>query len=52
MLLAHVAGIPVEETLLALAPCGVAGLGAILAYASQRAQRWRPSRVRVRRARE
>jgi hypothetical protein len=38
MILAHVAGVPVEETFLALAPVGVAGVGAWL---GQLARRWR-----------
>lgn len=41
MLVAHIAGIPVEETLLGFAPLGVAGVGALLAYASRRARGWR-----------
>jgi hypothetical protein len=41
MLLGHIAGIPVEETLLGLAPFGVAGLGALVAYWSARTRRWR-----------
>jgi hypothetical protein len=36
MIGAHVAGIPVEETLLGFAPLGVAGVGALVAYATQR----------------
>jgi hypothetical protein len=35
-ILGHVAGIPVEETLLGLAPLGVAGVGALAAFATQR----------------
>jgi hypothetical protein len=46
MPLAHIAGVPVEESLLALAPLGAAGLGAIVATASHRARRWRPHRRR------
>ena len=33
---AHIAGIPVEETLLGFAPVGVAGVAAIVAYGPQR----------------
>jgi predicted alpha/beta-hydrolase family hydrolase len=39
MILAHIAGVPVEETLLALAPVGVAGVGAWLAQLGHRARR-------------
>lgn len=47
MLLAHVAGVPVEELLLGFAPLGVAGFGALLAYGLHRTQRWRhPGRQR------
>jgi hypothetical protein len=31
MVIAHIAGLPVEETLLALAPVGAAGVGAVVA---------------------
>ena len=34
MILAHIAGIPVEETLLSLGPVGLAGLG-MLAFAAR-----------------
>ncbi|HEV7753565.1 MAG TPA: hypothetical protein VGO71_18585 [Baekduia sp.] len=37
-ILGHVAGMPVEETLLGFAPLGVAGAGALAAYATQRAR--------------
>lgn len=47
MLLAHIAGVPVEESLLALAPLGVAGVGALVATAAHRARRWRPHRRRT-----
>lgn len=36
---AHIAGIPVEETLLALAPAGLLGLGVALRSATTRAAR-------------
>jgi hypothetical protein len=39
--LAHIAGIPVEETVLGLAPLGLAGIGMLSAYAAQRARAWR-----------
>jgi hypothetical protein len=48
VILAHVAGVPVEETLLGLAPLGAAGLGAFAAYARGRASRLRPRRRRHR----
>jgi hypothetical protein len=35
-ILGHVAGIPVEETLLGFAPLGVAGAGALVACATHR----------------
>ena len=35
IVLGHIAGIPVEETLLALAPVGVAGVGAWLAQVAR-----------------
>ena len=38
MILAHIAGVPVEETVLALAPVGVAGVGVWL---GQFVRRWR-----------
>jgi hypothetical protein len=44
MLVAHIAGVPVEETLLGLAPLGVAGFGALLAHGLQRTKRWRHPR--------
>lgn len=47
MLLAHIGGVPVEESLLALAPLGAAGLGALVATAAHRARRWRPRRRRA-----
>ena len=50
LVLAHIAGVPVEETLLGVAPLGVAGLGALLAYAMQRARAWRRPRRPPRRA--
>jgi hypothetical protein len=36
MILAHIAGVPVEETLLGLAPIGVVGLAVALATARDR----------------
>ena len=36
MIVGHMAGVPVEETLLGFAPLGIAGLAALTAYASQR----------------
>ena len=39
MILAHIAGVPVEETLLAFAPVGVTGLGVWLAGLAHRARR-------------
>ena len=44
MVVAHIGGIPVEETLLALAPVGVAGAGAMVAGWFQRVRRHRPIR--------
>jgi hypothetical protein len=42
---AHVAGMPVEETLLGFAPLGLAGAGAVAAYASHRMRAaWRRAR--------
>jgi uncharacterized membrane protein AbrB (regulator of aidB expression) len=38
MIVAHVAGIPVEETLLGFAPLGLAGVAAVAAYVTQRAR--------------
>ena len=38
MIIAHIAGIPVEETLLSLAPVGIAGIGAWLAHLVHRAR--------------
>jgi hypothetical protein len=47
---AHVAGVPVEETLLGLAPLGLAGVSALGAYAAQRARAlWRRERRAARR---
>lgn len=45
MISGHIAGVPVEETLLSLAPLGAAGVGALVAYASQRARAWRHPRA-------
>ena len=42
MILAHIAGVPVEETLLSLAPVGIAGFGIWFAQLAQRARRIRP----------
>jgi len=39
MIVAHIAGIPVEETLLALAPVGAAGAGVWFAQIARRARR-------------
>jgi hypothetical protein len=36
MIGAHVAGMPVEETLLGLAPLGVGGVAALAAYTARR----------------
>jgi hypothetical protein len=36
MIAAHIAGIPVEETLLSLAPIGLVGIGVALATARER----------------
>ena len=36
MIAAHIAGIPVEETLLSLAPIGAVGIGIALATARER----------------
>ena len=47
MILAHIAGVPVEETFLALAPVGVAGVGAWFAQLVHRA-RARAERARSR----
>jgi hypothetical protein len=41
-MLAHIAGVPVEETLLGFAPLGVGGVGALLVYGSRRVRAaWR-----------
>ena len=39
MITAHIAGVPVEETLLALAPVGIAGVGLWLGQLTHRARR-------------
>jgi hypothetical protein len=39
MILAHIGGVPVEETILALAPVGVAGVGVWFAQLAHRARR-------------
>ena len=39
MVIAHIAGIPVEETLLALAPVGATGLGVWFAQVARRLRR-------------
>jgi hypothetical protein len=48
VILGHIAGVPVEETLLSLAPVGVVGLGVAVATARERIaafwRRLRPSR--------
>jgi hypothetical protein len=43
MVIAHIAGIPVEETLLSFAPFGVGGIGALLAYIGGRVRSGRKS---------
>jgi hypothetical protein len=48
MVPAHIAGVPVEETLLSFVPLGLAGVGALAAYASQRVRAWRHPRTRRR----
>jgi len=45
MVLGHIAGIPVEEMLQALAPCGGVAAGLAAAW-FQRARRRRPGRAR------
>lgn len=40
-MLAHVGGMPVEESLLALVPLGAAGVAAMIGMTSARVQRWR-----------
>jgi hypothetical protein len=47
VILAHIAGVPVEETFLALAPVGVAGVGVWFAQLAHRA-RGRAGRARSR----
>lgn len=44
MILGHIAGFPVEETLLGLGPACLAGFGALLASARGRAARRRERR--------
>jgi hypothetical protein len=44
MVIAHIAGMPVEETLLAFAPVGIGGVGALLAQLAGRARRSSRSR--------
>jgi hypothetical protein len=39
MIVAHIAGVPVEETLLAFAPVGVTGIGIWLAQLGRRVRR-------------
>jgi hypothetical protein len=46
MIGAHIAGVPVEETLAGLAPMGAAGFGVLVAYGRLR---WRRPRRRRRR---
>ena len=50
MVIAHIAGVPVEETLLAFAPVGIAGVGALLAQLVHRARRspWSRKALRAR----
>jgi hypothetical protein len=48
MPLAHIGGVPLEETLLGFAPLGLAGIGMVMAYAAQRARAWRRPRRRGR----
>jgi hypothetical protein len=45
LIVAHIAGVPVEETLLALAPVGVAGVGVWFAQLAHRARKIRLGRV-------
>ncbi|HMJ36206.1 MAG TPA: hypothetical protein VK501_20060 [Baekduia sp.] len=45
MPLAHIAGVPVEETVLSFAPLGVAGVGALAAYVTGRIGAWRHPRA-------
>lgn len=40
MILGHIAGLPLEETLVVLAPVGVVGIGALAVTARGRAARW------------
>jgi len=49
VILAHIAGVPVEETFLALAPVGVAGVGVWFAQLAHRVSRPRDSRRRIHR---
>ena len=44
-MLAHIMGVPVEETLLSLGPIGAAGLGGVFLYARARIARARRRRV-------
>jgi hypothetical protein len=46
VIFAHIAGIPVEETLLSFAPLGAAGFGALVYAVRARLRRGRPSRFR------
>jgi hypothetical protein len=48
ILLGHIAGIPVEETLLGLAPAGAVGIGAMVYAVRGRAGRLRRLVVRLR----
>ena len=45
MVLAHVAGVPVEEAIATLAPAGLAGFGALSALLTQRLRRLRRAAV-------
>jgi hypothetical protein len=46
MVVAHVAGMPVEELLVGVAAFGLTGVGALLAYGAQRTRGWRHPRIR------
>jgi hypothetical protein len=52
ILFGHIAGIPVEETLLGLAPVGAVGVGAVMYAVRSRAQRLRRLAARLRRRRD
>ena len=48
IILGHIAGIPVEETLLGLAPVGAVGVGAFMYAVRGRAERLRRFTTRLR----